>query len=208
MSGPPPALVYMSGTVCKVVVQGIVVARHSAGEGSARVLIYTDALGLVSALATSAREERSQLRSHLQAGTQGAFSLVRGRDVWRVTGALHTKNVYFIPGVSSAQRESASRVLSFIRQFVRGEGSDPYLFETLSGFFASFPYDNESLLKDAECVAILRMLSALGYVEAHHSFASVMSGAYDTDTLVSARAMRPALVQAINEGISVSGLSS
>ena len=45
--------------------RAIVIARRSAGEGSVRVSLYTEELGLVSALVTSAREERSKLRPHL-----------------------------------------------------------------------------------------------------------------------------------------------
>ena len=40
----------------EITVRGVVIGRRPIGEGSARISLYTDALGLVSAVAKSARE--------------------------------------------------------------------------------------------------------------------------------------------------------
>src|SRR5262249_18379111 len=104
MSGSPSA-----------VTRGIVVGRFPAGEGSVRALVYTDAFGLVSVLAQSAREERSKLRPYLQIGTLGTFTLVRGK-VWRVTGASAAENLHFeLFGRARAQQASA-RIFAAVRQ--------------------------------------------------------------------------------------------
>lgn len=191
----------------KHVVRGVIVGLHASGDGSLRVKIYTDALGLVSAFAKSAREERSKLRAHLQIGTLGTFSLVKGRDTWHVTGATETKNMHFEASGNAAVQEAAARVVSFVRQFVRGEGSDPYFFETLWHFFNSFPYEDEATLKDAECVAIVRMLASLGYVEEKAAVSPFLASPYGLPLVKDARSVRPVLIQAINEGLSASGLS-
>ena len=100
--------------------KGIIINRFSSGEGSVRVHIFTESLGLVGALAKSAREERSKLRPHLTVGTFGNFDLVQGRETWRVTGAVRTKNSYFdLQGNPDAQ-DMCARVLSLLRQLVRG----------------------------------------------------------------------------------------
>jgi DNA repair protein RecO len=190
----------------KLSTRSIVLARHTAGEGSARVLFYTEALGLLTALAKSAREERSKLRPHLLPGTLGTFSFVQGRDVWRVTGAVSTANVYFELGERPAASLAAGRLLSALRQFIRGEGSDPYLFDALSGFFLVLPSLAEEDIAHAECIAMLRMLSALGYVREGPETAAFFSVTYDAAALRHARDMRPSLIRIVNEAIAASGL--
>jgi hypothetical protein len=196
----------MNSTNREITLRGIVVARRSSGEGSVRVSLYTDALGLVSALAKSAREERSKLRPHLQVGTLGTFTLVKGRDVWRITGALNAENSYFaLAGKPEAQAASA-RVLSIVRQFVRGEGSDPYLFSALFDFFRALSGMGMEDMPAAECVAILRLLAALGYIGEDPRMAPFLKISYAPALLADAKASRKYLVQFINEGIAVSGL--
>lgn len=190
----------------EITARAIVVARRSAGEGSVRISLYTDSLGLVVALAKSGREERSKLRPHLQVGTTGVFTLVKGRDLWRITGATSTENSYFaLSGKKSAQ-EASARVIAIVRQFIRGEGSDPYLFSALFGFFRALPSMDEEYISEAECLAVLRVLAASGYVREDAKMARFLDIAYEADTLAEARRSRPLLVSLINEAIAESGL--
>lgn len=189
----------------KITVEGIIISRRSSGEGSVRVTFYTDALGLVYALARSAREERSKLRPHLQVGTSGTFTFIKGREVWRVTGAVSAENVFFSLK-SSFSKEATARVLKIVRQFVRGEGSDPYLFSTLINFLHAMPQIESESVQDAECVAVLRVLSALGYVREDTMTSVFLDTRYDENVLTRARRVRAELVHSINEGISASGL--
>ena len=189
----------------EITVKGVVVFKRPVGEGSVRISLYTDALGLVSAAAKSAREERSKLRAHLQEGTYGTYTLVQGALTWRLTGALNTKNIFF-DADRSARRESAARVFSIVRQFVRGEGSDPYLFNVVWEYLRIVPALENEELQEAECVAVLRIMAALGYVEAANGNEKFLNAEYGTELLAQVKQSRVSLVRAINEGIAVSGL--
>lgn len=190
----------------EVTVRGVVVARRSAGEGSVRVSLYTDALGLMTALAKSAREERSKLRPHLQVGTTGTFTFIKGRDVWRIIGAVDTANSYFELAGNAPAQEASSRVMAIVRQFIRGEGSDPYLFSALFEFFRALPHLEERHIADAECIAVLRILSALGYVREDAHATPFLQISYHPSVLEEIHLSRPQLVRLINEGINESGL--
>src|SRR3989338_10140885 len=98
--------------------RGIVVGRRSAGDGSVRVFLYSEALGLVSAIAKSAREERSQLRSHLQWGTYGNFMLVLGKETWRVKGVSHTANIFFELGERGPATKNPGRGFGKVWGFI------------------------------------------------------------------------------------------
>lgn len=186
-------------------VRGIIVGRSPVAEGSARILLYTDAFGLIRAGARSLREERSQLRAHAQEGTLGRFTIVSGRDVWRLTGAVETKNFYLLSN-GGARAESGARVIALMRQFIHGEGSDPYLFECLYNFFDSLPERGESYLHEAECLVVLRMLAALGYVRAD-DVSLFLDHGYDEPILKKTVASKSSLIRLINEGIRASDLS-
>jgi len=189
-----------------ITVRGVVIAHRGAGEGNLRVSLYSDALGLVESIARSGREERSQLRSHLQEGTVGVFTLVLGRDMWRVTGVVNARNLYF-DGMGKKGKESVARVLGMVRQFVRGEGNDPYLFEVLSQFLAALPRLETEEIKNAEYLVVLRMLSALGYVQGGDYIKSFLGTNYNAELFDSVTASRRMLVRTINEGMSAADLS-
>ncbi len=186
--------------------RGVVVGRFAVGEGSVRILLYTDVLGLVSAFAKSAREERSKLRPYLQVGTFGTFTLVKGTGVWRITGATGAENIHFVLAGREGAQEAGARILGSVRQFVRGEGSDPYFFSALSRFLSSLRSIDDAHVSAAECLAVLRMLAALGYVDEDADTHPFLPVAYDPRTLARAEAARAPLVRAINEAIAASGL--
>lgn len=190
----------------KMTARGIVLGNRTVGEGSVRVDFYTDMKGLVRALATSAREERSQLRAHLQEGTAGSYTFVAGEHTWRVIGAFKTANIYFTEHARARAAASASRVIGIVRQLIRGEGSDPYLFATLWEFFAALSSLDDEAARDAECIAVIRILSSLGYVENAPSVCNFLGSGYKTFQLEEARHARSHMVRVINEGIAASGL--
>lgn len=191
----------------KIVARGVVIRKTSSGDGSARIQLYTDSAGLIWVHAQSAREERSQLRAHIQIGTRGTFSLVRGRDVWRLSGIMNTENLHYALSGKPEFQKALQRVLIFIRQFVRGEGSDPYFFSVLWGFLLELPRFDDNRLPDAEHAVVLRMLSSLGYVEGGVAVDRFLSVRYDPETLQRFSESRKEVLDVINEGIHVSGLS-
>ncbi len=185
--------------------RGLVLSRRQAGEGSLRIMLFTEELGLVTALATSAREERSKLRAHLVPGTRGTYSLVRGRDQWRVTGAVRTVNEYFAVQQEEVQK-SFARVISFVRQFVRGEGKNDELFGRLWEYCGALHDVSAKDIRTLEYLVVLRTLAALGYVapsdDEHDFIASPLTAAL----LMRAGARTGALVRHIHRGMSASGL--
>jgi DNA repair protein RecO len=177
-----------------VTTRGVVIGRMQAGEGSARVLLYTEELGLVHAIAKSAREERSKLRAHLTTGTYGAFALVRGERDWRVTGVTGAKNSHFalsaaasFAEASKAKQEAVARVIGVVRSLVHGEGANHALFAVLWQFLEALPALGGDDVAPAEHRAVLAILASLGYVAPS-----------DMDA--------PDIVSVINKGLMASGL--
>ncbi|MBU6310794.1 recombination protein O N-terminal domain-containing protein [Patescibacteria group bacterium] len=183
--------------------RGIVIARRAAGEGSVRVLLYTEELGLVRAQLTSGREERSQLRPYLLPGTVGIYSLVRGKAEWRVTGAYQCQITMYAAHMSAA-RESAQRVLELVRRFVHGEERNDALFSALFGFLNELPVLSGEDIEPAEHLAAVRLLAALGYVE-EVGLGTMLSDSYQK-SLAPAREHRTELIARIHRGFEASGI--
>lgn len=187
--------------------RGVIIARRAAGEGSVRVQLYTEALGLVSAVAKSAREERSKLRPYLLPGTFGTYSVVKGKAEWRVTGVVGARTPYFACSRDD-QRISAERVVQLVRTFVHGEGADEALFAAVWEFLSVVPTLSPDDTVIGEYVAALRILAALGYVAPTDETREFLSPEYSAALLAHARAKRKGLVEIINHGLGASGLSS
>jgi len=185
--------------------RGIIISRSSSGEGSVRVSIFTEELGLVWAVAKSAREERSKLRPHLTVGTFGFFNLVQGQAGWRVIGAVETQNSYFAFRDYPKAQEAAARLLSLLRQLINGEERDPELFDAVWGFLASLSSIPEDLLVFAERYAVLRSLAALGYVP-KDAVPHIEKISYTHETLKILLPYEKEMTVAIKNGFSASGL--
>jgi DNA repair protein RecO len=145
---------------------GFVLSGRARGAGSRLANVYTRDLGLVSAIAQSAREERSKLRAHLTDFSHGTYTLVRGKEGWRLTGADNVENAYFaLRGSPKAQRLLA-RLFSLVRRLVHGEDRDAYLFSTLATAvaLAQTHATDEAILGNLEIISVLRILASLGYV--------------------------------------------
>ena len=191
----------------EITTNAIVIGRAQAGDGSVRVFLYTEHGGLLSALAKSGREERSKLRPHLQVGSFGSYSFVKGTQGWRVVGAVDTQNAYFDLHHSALAQRSVDQVLGIVRQLVRGEERNEELFESLWNFLHATKTLDEELLKTAEHVAVLRMVAALGYASLDANEVYSASTGYDLSVLESAKNQNRKIVRTINDALAISGLS-
>lgn len=191
----------------EVTTEAIVIGRAQAGEGSVRVFLYTKSAGLVRALATSAREERSKLRSHLQVGTYGTYNLVKGAHDWRVIGASDTQNTYFFECRNANGSFACARVLSVLRTLIHGEEPNDELFEALWNFLKTYPMLSEKEVVIAEHVVMVRILYALGYVPDQTHIPSLKGSDYTPQVMNELSAQKKELVKFINEALLASGLS-
>ncbi len=147
-----------------ITTRAVVVARLSSGEGSVRAALYTEEYGLVHAFAKSAREERSKLRSHLQVGSYGAYTVVRGKHEWKVVGAVETRNSYFELAATPELQHASSRVVGVVRHLVHGEEQNEELFSVLWSYLDALRGCDPTEARGAEMRAVARILSTLGYV--------------------------------------------
>ena len=131
--------------------QGFILGSTPAGEASKIYLIYTEDFGLVRARAQSVRLLVSKLRYNLEDYSFGTFSLVRGREIWRLTG---TEKI----DLPREQKFSLvrARVLNLVKRLVQGEEKNEKLFKTLLSVTER---------EMSEPLILAYILDALGYLD-------------------------------------------
>jgi DNA repair protein RecO (recombination protein O) len=182
--------------------RAIVLARQPLGEASALVTLLTPELGLVRARAQSLRSPGAKLAPALTTLTESSAILIRGKEGWRLAGAV-TEEQWFTCLPSAAARERAGRVSGLLLRLVAGEAQDSDLFLIMRGYLEALAALPHELADAAEVLAVLRMLAALGLDTGDlpgepHAFTPEILNPIAQD--------KTSYVARINTGIAASGL--
>ncbi|MBI2025606.1 recombination protein O N-terminal domain-containing protein [Candidatus Kaiserbacteria bacterium] len=144
--------------------RGIVLSRSPVGEASAFVTILTPDLGLVRSLSQGVRKSGAKLAHSLATFSESDVVLVRGKDGWRLAGAVLAEN-WFAKFGRVDVRERAGRICNLLLRLVAGEASDRELFSVIRGFFYALTALEDDTHEAAEILAALRILAVLGFDE-------------------------------------------
>jgi hypothetical protein len=154
------------------------------------------------------------MASALQTFVECDVMLLRGKEGWRLAGALHTND--WFGKLERPARLRAGRIASLVLRLVHGESADSsavvyqIFLQFLSGLTelgALYPTETEeaeTTADAAECLAALRILHALG-VDAG-TIPDELAGGYSAEVLDEVIADRANFILRINRGIAASGL--
>lgn len=182
--------------------RGIVLSRTPSGEANAFVTLLTPTLGLVRARAQSVRRSGAKLSAALVTFAESDLVLVRGREGWRIVGAVLEES-WFTKMAHIAPRRRASRVSGLLLRLVAGEAHDPELFPIMKGFFEALAGLPKDVHEAVEMLAALRTLAALGLDAGEIPGGSSV---FAPESLSLIEAGRIGYVARINRGIAASGL--
>lgn len=186
------------------VTDGLVLQKRGVGEGSVSVTLLTRELGVLYARAQSARAEKSKLRYGLEPLTSARFSLVRGKQLWRLTGAEEISRAF--ASTSTKKRMALGRVSKLLLRLITGEEPVPALYQTVAEGFDAVCTCPLQALEATEIVLVLRVLSQLGYLPRSEALAPFVDGAFTLEVSAEALKRRALLVRAINESLGATGL--
>jgi len=86
------------------------------GESDTTLWLLSDALGLITARAQGMRKYTSKMRGYLQLFAPVRVSLVRGKHIWRITGAEHTQQ--FIAPLHGDALSACARIMAFVMRMI------------------------------------------------------------------------------------------
>ena len=137
----------------KYTTEAFVLTDYEQGEHDKVFKLFTREFGMLYALAKSVRKLESKLRYHLDTSKKISVTLVKGKEVWRLTGVESL-------GESSKNTAIACQI---VERFVRGEGAQKKLFDHVSEFSL---LKDETLPRDVGMLALYYVLLVdLGYAD-------------------------------------------
>lgn len=180
------------------------------GEAHRLLDLFTEAHGRVRALARSVRREHSKLRFHLEPLSFATVSLVRGKELWRVTGAMKDEVTAPITKLQNG-RFVAGNAVRLLRRLLQGEEANRELFFVLRDAVSFLGAPTHSLSSEdhhnLECVLVLRILHCLGYLGDDAPVAPYLTPSPLTTTLVrSIQPLRQDAIMKINASLHASSL--
>ncbi|MDB5239049.1 MAG: repair protein RecO, repair protein RecO [Candidatus Parcubacteria bacterium] len=158
---------------------GFIIDSRPSGEAGKLLSIFTRDLGLIMVIAQGIRFEKSKLRYHVQNHSFATFSLVRGKEFWRLTSA--SENGGFKESVAGREADVLiAKIAALLKRLLQGEDPHPELFELVyscAAFLHGTPELSDEEFKSLESLTVLRMLHSLGYVGSDAQFVAYISSA-------------------------------
>ncbi|MAF59574.1 MAG: DNA repair protein RecO [Candidatus Pacebacteria bacterium] len=189
--------------------EGIVLACLDKGEAHRQYDLLTEELGFVRAVARSVRENKSKLRYSLQNFSVSSISLVRGKEIWRITGASEVFNIYHSLKESRERQQSIGRIISLVRRLVHGEGENSELYRIVLNAVLFLKSAPDEIFKDDrfEILTVLRILYNLGYLAKKPPYEELLNSIdLDKELVTSVSPVRKDLINTINSSLSESHL--
>jgi DNA repair protein RecO len=179
----------------------LVLGRTPVGEESLSASLLTEQFGLIRARSQGARKRGSKMSAGLQTLSRSDVTLLRGKDGWRMAGAVLETN--WSRELDKDARRRAARVLELADRLIRGEHEDPELFMLLCAFLVSLAGQTEEDQDALETLVVVRLLHLLG-LDAGDMFGETND--FSMTAIHGAREARTDLIARINHGIASSGL--
>jgi len=134
---------------------GFIISARPYNEAGKMFSIFTRDLGLVLVAAQGIRLEKSKLRYHTQEYSFGTFSVVRGKEFWRLTNADSDEHRIDMVLV---------RMAMLLKRLLQGEEPHPELFDCLEAAARMSNAISSEHIPELESLTALRILHLLGYI--------------------------------------------
>lgn len=186
---------------------GFIVRSINSGEANKIIYIFTQDFGLILAIAQGVRYEKSKLRYNVRDFNFAKFSLVHGKEFWRLVGAEELDLPTAIYG--SIKYPIIVRVASILSRLIQGEDKHQDIYDCLWNF-ANFEFDNEEnseFIATIESVLVIRILHRLGYIAEHDHFGKdIVESKFNRESIINLNSKRLDINRAINNALRESHL--
>ncbi len=184
-----------------------VLDRTASGEADEFLTLFTRDLGLVRAAVRGVRLEKSKLRYALQDLSESRVSLVRGKEVWRVTTAVFKDSFHTRYRNQKPVLAVVGNCAALLRRLVAGEEKNEKLFNAVCeafDFLASREWGSELAL--FEIMLVLKILHHLGYASSNTTLTPLVAEPWSFATLENLAPHRALAIREINTSLRESQL--
>ena len=180
---------------------GFVLSSKPYREADRIYQIFTKDFGLINAIAQGIRFEKSKLRYSIEEFSISNFSLVHGKEFWRIVGAednldskIKSKKILLI----------LAKLSLLIKRFVHGEEQNEKIFDVL--YDLSQIKEQNQNFENLESLAVLQILYNLGYVAKTEDVSQCISDKISNQYLNLDQEKRRIINQKINNALKNSQL--
>ncbi len=186
----------------KYTTPGFLVSSRASGEADRLYLFYTKDFGMVFASARSVRSAKSKLRPHIVAGAKLSLTLLKSKNRWMLLEVEAGEKLQ----QKSEQYKTFLKLLTVLKTLAFGEERNESLFQSVTEVFGYLlKAEDETMLPAAECLAMIKILHALGYGEPK-SDRQYEKEEFDEETLSNVEKERLSLIPSINKALEETGL--
>ena len=143
--------------------KALIIKSIPIGEANKYYFLLTEDLGFIRASAQGVRLDKSKLKGHLQDFCLVKISLVKGKDIWRITSVETIECGDFLKNINKLI--AIKNIFSLLSRLLAGEEKNEQLFASVESFY-NFLLKNElsqNYIKNLETITVLRILYHLGY---------------------------------------------
>lgn len=143
--------------------KAIIIKSLPNGEANKIYFLLTYGLGFIKARAQGVRLDKSKLKGHLEEFSTILLSVVKGKEIWRITNAETVKGNDVLK--NPKKLEIAKNIFSLLLRLLAGEEKNESLFDCIDSFYDFLSQNDlsEDNLKNLETITVLRILYHLGY---------------------------------------------
>lgn len=181
---------------------GLIIESRIFGESNRIYFILTRDFGLIKAIAQGVCKTESKQKFGLQTLSFSKISLVKGRDIWKITNAAPVENIFYN---FSRQKEKLSlfiRVVSLIRKLLVEEEKETAFFDAvwyLYKFLKSENTNNKDKLSSAELLTVMKILHASGYLGENKNFGNLLEvDDFSDETMNNIKRIKKEILKEIN----------
>jgi len=177
--------------------KAFVVHSSPHGEAGKFLLLFTKDFGMVGVTAQGIRLLQSKLRYHVQDSSFSTVSIVRGKEVWRLTGAYELQK--------TKSNILYTKILKILRRLIPGEEKNENLFDIVEELYSTDVAESE--YDTVEGITVLRILNTLGYVRSNDDISIFLNDKVINPQLISEFIkIKSKAISIINEGLKQSQL--
>ncbi len=136
--------------------QAVIIKEKNFGEADKLFTLYTEEFGLVFVIAKGVRLLKSKLKPSLKIFRMLVVTLIKGKDVWRLTDAecLSLR-------LEKIKEQNLAKTCLLLAELVQGQEKNTELFKVVESFFLENPASLSE--EDFELWSVVNVLHALGY---------------------------------------------
>lgn len=182
--------------------EGLIIESRIFGESNKIYFILTRDFGLIRATAQGVCKIESKQKFGLQTLSFSKISLVKGRDIWKITSAISMENVFLNLKGDKNKLNVFLRIVSLIRKLLVEEEKEPIFFdvvESLYKFLKTENSNNRDKLSSAELLTVMKILHASGYLGENKNFRDLLEADdFSDETINNIKRIKREMLKEVN----------